>query len=76
MARKALYPKREACAEIGVGLTKLDELIATEQLDARKIGKKVVVTGASIDRYVESLPKAEIRIPANLRRRIEQKQAS
>jgi hypothetical protein len=72
VARKALYGKRGACVELDVGLTKLDELCATRQLDARKIGKKVVITGESIDRYVEALRKAEIRIPANLRRRSEQ----
>jgi hypothetical protein len=73
---RKLWPKREAYNQIGVGTTKGDELVATGQLDARKIGKKVVITDERLDRYAESLPKADIRIPATLRRRIEQNQAA
>jgi hypothetical protein len=47
--------------EIQQGKTRVYQLLAAGILDGRKSGKSTRVTGESIQRYVESLPKAEIR---------------
>lgn len=62
------YTKAEAQEAIGIRQTKLDELIAAGALDARKIGKRVIVTADSIRAYVAGLPKADVRLPAAMRR--------
>jgi hypothetical protein len=71
-SQRAFWPKKEAYDQLGVGNTKGDELCATGELDAFKIGKKVVVSGESMDRYANAMPKAQIQIPAAVRRRVEQ----
>jgi hypothetical protein len=45
---------------IGLGHTKVYELIGQGILDARKAGKKTLITGESIRAYIASLPPAEI----------------
>jgi excisionase family DNA binding protein len=45
-----------ACRYLDIGRSKLYELIREGKLDARKIGKSVRITTASLKRYVESLP--------------------
>ena len=42
-----------ACSAIGIGATKLYELINTGELDTFKIGKSTRITTASIEAYVE-----------------------
>jgi hypothetical protein len=46
---------------VGLGATKLYELIGAGVLDARKAGARTLITGDSLRRYVASLPKADIR---------------
>jgi hypothetical protein len=58
---RLLYTIEETKAETGQGRTKIYELIGDGILDARKIGKSTRITGESIERFVESLPKADIR---------------
>jgi hypothetical protein len=58
---KLLYSIEDTKAEIHQGKTKVYELIGAGILDARKAGKSTRVTGESIERYVESLPRATIR---------------
>jgi len=53
-------PKR-AERRLGVGHTKLYELIGAGFLEAYKIGSATVITDESIERYEKSLPKADIR---------------
>jgi hypothetical protein len=50
-----------ARAIAGVGTTKLYELIGTGILDARKAGTRTLITGESLRRYADTLPKADIR---------------
>ena len=46
---------------LGLGTTKLYELIGAGTLDARKAGARTLITGESLRAYVASLPKADIR---------------
>jgi hypothetical protein len=46
---------------IGHGKTFVYELIGLGLLDARKSGKRTIVTAESIERYLATLPKASIR---------------
>jgi excisionase family DNA binding protein len=62
--------RRAAAQLLGCGTTKVDELIATGELEARKSGKLLLILTASIDRYVESLPVAKLKMSPGLRRRL------
>ena len=53
-----LVPRKQAFAMLGVGPTKGHELINAGLLDARKIGDKTVITLASLNALVASLPRA------------------
>jgi hypothetical protein len=55
------YRIDDACRAIGIGTTRLYELIGTGVLDARKSGSRTLITGESLRRYVASLPRADIR---------------
>jgi hypothetical protein len=44
----------------GLGNTKLYELIGAGILDARKAGSRTLITAESLNRYIASLPKANI----------------
>ena len=46
----------EATAYCGIGKTKLYELVKTDQIAGRKMGRKTLLLTASIDEYVMSLP--------------------
>jgi hypothetical protein len=51
----------DACAMIGVGTSKLDYLISTGQIEAKKSGKNLLVIVASLERYIAGLPAAELK---------------
>lgn len=51
----------EACRALGVGQTKLYELLGANRLRARKLGKRLLVETASIRELADSLPIADIR---------------
>lgn len=53
---KLLYRVDEARAAIGCGLTKLYELLASGELEAKRLGRRTLITSESLLRYVESLP--------------------
>lgn len=53
---KLLYRVDEARAALGVGLTKLYELLASGELEAKRLGRRTLITAESLERYVESLP--------------------
>ena len=46
---------------IGLGHTKVYELIGQGVLDARKAGNKTLITGESIRAFIAGLPPADIR---------------
>jgi hypothetical protein len=48
MTEKFLYSRKEAAHALGISVRSLDYLIAGKQLDTRRIGKKVLVTRASL----------------------------
>ena len=48
MIEKFLYSRKEAAYALGISVRSLDYLIAGKQLDTRRIGKKVLVTRASL----------------------------
>jgi excisionase family DNA binding protein len=52
---KHLYRTSEAKAALGVGTTKLYELINNGMLDARRFGRRTYITGASIEALVGAL---------------------
>jgi hypothetical protein len=54
------FPLLKACTAIGVGKTRMYELISAGLLDARKSGNRTLITAVSLRAYVESLPKADI----------------
>ena len=55
------YRIEDARRCLGLGVTKLYELIGAGILDARKAGGRTLITGESLRRYVASLPRADIR---------------
>jgi len=60
--------KRIAASIIGVGVTKLDALIAEGQIEAVKSGKSLLIIYASLEAYLTSLPRAELKLPKHMRR--------
>jgi excisionase family DNA binding protein len=48
MREKFLYTRKEAAHSLGISVRSLDYLIAAKQLDTRRIGKKVLLTRASL----------------------------
>lgn len=47
----------EACAVIGLGRTKLDQIVKRGELRARKLGKKkVIIARADAEAYLQNLP--------------------
>ena len=57
IAIKLAYSVKDACNFIGCGRTYLYGLIARGKVDARKMGPRTILTGESLVRYVETLPK-------------------
>ncbi|GEP59642.1 helix-turn-helix domain-containing protein [Reyranella soli] len=62
----AVLPIKEASKNIGVGHTKMYELIREGKLDARKQGSRTVITVESIGLHIASLPR--LQLSANLSR--------
>jgi hypothetical protein len=52
--------RRVAANMIGEGTTKLDELIASGQVEARKSGRNLLIVVASLEAYVAGLPVAKL----------------
>lgn len=46
----------EACKTLGVGRSKIYELIADGELSVRKIGRKTLVPTADLERFAAGLP--------------------
>jgi hypothetical protein len=55
---KFLYRTSEAKAALGIGTSRLYELINNGTLDARRLGKRTYITAASLEAFVASLPPA------------------
>ncbi len=57
------YTVPDACRTSGIGTTKLYELIGLGILDARKAGRRTLITAESLRAYLATLPPATIRAP-------------
>lgn len=54
MVEKFLYARKEAAHALGISVRSLDYLIAGKQLDTRRIGKKVLITRASLAAFASA----------------------
>lgn len=50
-ASRLLYDRKEAARQLSISVRSLDYIIAAKELDTRRIGRKVLVTHASLMRY-------------------------
>lgn len=50
-AARLLYDRKEAARQLSISVRGLDYIIAAKELDTRRIGRKVLVTHASLVRY-------------------------
>jgi hypothetical protein len=48
---RLLYDRKEAARQLSISVRSLDYIIAAKGLDTRRIGRKVLVTRASLVRY-------------------------
>jgi hypothetical protein len=51
MEARLLYDRKEAARQLSISVRSLDYLIAGKQLETRRIGRKVLVTRASLVRF-------------------------
>ena len=58
----------EACAYIGVSRSRLYQLLAEGKLPARKLGCRTLLDKDMLDRFLEELPEAVFRPPAEPRK--------
>jgi excisionase family DNA binding protein len=56
MDTETLFGIADACARLSIKRTQFYKLVAAGKLDARKMGAKTVVTGSSVQRFIDSLP--------------------
>ncbi len=56
-----LYRSKEAKELLSIGNTKFWALTGTGQLEARRIGKAVVIPGSVLTEFVAGLPKVTVR---------------
>jgi hypothetical protein len=54
--------RHDAAVMIGEGISKIDMLIATGQLEAKKSGRNLLIVVSSLERYVAGLPPASLKI--------------
>jgi excisionase family DNA binding protein len=52
--KKLLYTKREAAFALGISVRSIDYLIATKQLEARRIGGRVLIPVKEVERFAAS----------------------
>jgi hypothetical protein len=50
-AARLLYDRNEAARQLSISVRGLDYIIAAKELDTRRIGRKALVTHASLVRY-------------------------
>jgi hypothetical protein len=51
---RLLYDRREAARQLSISVRSLDYIIASKGLETRRIGKKVLITHASLVRYASA----------------------
>jgi len=66
---KAIAVRRhDAAAMIGEGISKIDMLVATNQIQAKKSGRNLLILVASLEAYVAGLPPAELKTYGNYKK--------
>jgi hypothetical protein len=58
--RPIVVRRQVAASMLGIGTTKLDELVASRQVEARKSGRSLLILVASLEAYVAGLPVATL----------------
>lgn len=58
------YRVADACRAIGVGRTRLYELIAAGKIEARSCGGRTLIPASSLREFLDGLPHAPIRAAA------------
>ena len=67
---KPIAVRRQVAASmLGEGVSKIDELIATGQVEARKSGKNLLILVASLEAYVAGLPPAVLKSCGNCKKK-------
>lgn len=56
--QKSAYTINETIQEIGIGRTKLYQLIKAGELTPRKIGKKTIILSDDLQEFLRNLPEA------------------
>jgi len=56
---KLFFTPAEAAAALGIGRTKLFELLATGALTRRRLGARTLIAADDLQRFAESLPVAD-----------------
>ena len=62
-ASRLLYDRKEAARQLSISVRSLDYIIAAKELDTRRIGRKVLITHASLVRYASGNHYTVIREP-------------
>ena len=52
------YSRKDAALALGVSVWTVDELIASGEIEARRHGRRILVSAASMIEWFESLPEA------------------
>lgn len=68
--------RREAAAMLSIGTSLLDELIASGRIDARKVGKNLLILVSSLEEYISKLPPAKLNSTGFYRKRSEAAEAA
>jgi len=53
-APRLLYDRKEAARQLSISVRSLDYLLAQRKFDTRRIGKKVLITHASLIRFAQA----------------------
>jgi excisionase family DNA binding protein len=61
---KLAYSINEACSALGLGRTKLYELVSDGKIPTRRVGGRVIIAGADLVAFLEALPVTEPKRPA------------
>lgn len=59
LSAKEALTVRQFCSNYGIGQTKFYEEVATGRLEARRSGRRVLVTREAATAWLDSLPKIE-----------------
>lgn len=62
MVEPAFYSIGDACAAFGCGRTRLYELLSGGKIEAKKLGRKTLISVASLREYFASLPDPDINV--------------